>query len=79
MPGFEGAPENWLGVFDSYRTVPTYYSIITPTGVVRVIITPEVHTVLSNLRELAQLRSAAGGKHRARLPTQRAEVSLSPT
>jgi hypothetical protein len=58
MPSFEGAPDNWLGVFDSYRTVPPYYAISTATGVVHVTITPEVHTVLSNLRKLEGRRVA---------------------
>ncbi|WP_421376456.1 SNF2-related protein [Paraburkholderia sp. DD10] len=58
MPGFEGAPKNWLEVFDSYRTVPTRYDISAPEGIVQVLITPEVRTVLSNLRKLDGRRVA---------------------
>ncbi|SKC69640.1 SNF2-related protein [Paraburkholderia hospita] len=64
MPGFEGAPENWLKVFDSYRTVPARYDISTSEGIVQVLITPEVRTVLSNIRNL-EGRSVAGSRAEA--------------
>ncbi|PRZ55821.1 SNF2 family DNA or RNA helicase [Paraburkholderia fungorum] len=52
VPTFEGAPANWLEVFDSYPTVPGHYDISTPEGSVHVIVTPEVHTVLSSIRKM---------------------------
>lgn len=64
MPGFEGAPANWLDVFDTYRTVPPRYDISTPEGIVQVLITPEVRTVLSNLRKL-EGRRVAGSRAEA--------------
>jgi len=58
MPGFAGEPTNWLDVFDSYRTVPDRYDISTPEGIVQVLITPEVRTVLRSIRELDGRRVA---------------------
>jgi SNF2 family DNA or RNA helicase/Holliday junction resolvase len=52
VPTFEGAPANWLEVFDSYPTVPGHYDISTPEGSVHVIVTPEVRTVLSSIRKM---------------------------
>ncbi|WP_321910232.1 SNF2-related protein [Paraburkholderia sp. J11-2] len=52
IPTFEGAPANWLEVFDSYPMVPSHYDISTPEGSVHVIVTPEVHTVLSSIRNM---------------------------
>ncbi|CAJ7234983.1 ATP-dependent helicase protein [Burkholderia pseudomallei] len=65
MPGFEGAPENWLEVFDSYRnTVPLRYDVNTDKGIVQVLITPEVRTVLDNIRRLPG-RLVAGSRAEA--------------
>ncbi|WP_308142724.1 SNF2-related protein [Burkholderia pseudomallei] len=64
MPGFEGAPENWLDVFDSYQTVPQRYDISTDKGIVQVLITPEVRTVLDNIRRLPG-RLVAGSRAEA--------------
>ncbi|SAK95619.1 helicase SNF2 [Caballeronia glebae] len=52
IPTFEGAPENWLDVFDSYQAVPKHYDISTPEGIVNVLVTPEVNTVLSSIRKM---------------------------
>lgn len=64
MPGFEGAPENWLDVFDSYQNVPQRYDISTDKGIVQVLITPEVRTVLDNIRRLPG-RLVAGSRAEA--------------
>jgi hypothetical protein len=58
MPGFEGAPENWLDIFDSHRSVPEHYNISTREGVVHVIVTPEVRTVLDNIHRMPGRRVA---------------------
>jgi HJR/Mrr/RecB family endonuclease len=65
IPGFEGAPENWLEVFDSYRqSVPLRYDIPIDKGVVQVLVTPEVRTVLDNIRRLPG-RLVAGSRAEA--------------
>jgi hypothetical protein len=64
MPGFEGAPENWLEVFDSYQNVPARYDISTDKGIVQVLLTPEVRTVLDNIRRLPG-RLVAGSRAEA--------------
>jgi hypothetical protein len=66
MPGFEGAPDSWLEVFDSYRNVPPRYDIIgnNGKGSVQVIVTPEVRTVLENIRRLPG-RLVAGSRAEA--------------
>ncbi|KXU87123.1 hypothetical protein CR51_35910 [Caballeronia megalochromosomata] len=64
MPGFEGAPENWLDVFDSYQKVPQRYDISTDKGIVQVLISPEVRTVLDNIRRLPG-RLVAGSRAEA--------------
>jgi Holliday junction resolvase len=64
IPGFEGAPENWLDVFDSYTSVPGRYDISTPNGLVQVLVTPQVRTVLDNIRRF-EGRLVAGSRAEA--------------
>jgi hypothetical protein len=64
MPGFEGAPDNWLEVFDSYTSVPGRYDIATPQGLVQVLVSPQVRTVLDNIRRL-EGRRVAGSRAEA--------------
>lgn len=46
-PSFPGAPDNWLEVFDTCRDVPNRYDISTQDGILQVLMTPEVKTVLA--------------------------------
>lgn len=75
IPGFEGAPANWLEVFDSYRNVPTHYSVSTPEGMVHVIITPEVREALTALRNM-EGRRVAGSRAEAFLVNPRATLGI---
>lgn len=55
-PSFEGAPEDWLERFDAHRTVPDRYDIPTPDGILQVLITPQVKTVLQEIKRLPRRR-----------------------
>lgn len=63
-PTFEGAPSDWLERFDSIRTVPDRYDIVTSEGIVQVLITPQVKTVLQEVKRLP-LRRVAGSRAQA--------------
>ncbi len=58
QPGFQDAPHNWLEVFDAYREVPNRYDIPTRDGIVQVLITPEVKTVLGQIKRFDRRRIA---------------------
>jgi hypothetical protein len=49
-PWFEGAPSQWLDVFDRSPSVRDRYDLVTPEGIVQVMIAPEVRTVLTELK-----------------------------
>jgi hypothetical protein len=57
-PSFEGAPEDWLEVFDSRREVPDRYDIPTQDGIVQILITPEVKSVLQEIKRMPGRRVA---------------------
>lgn len=63
-PSFEGAPPDWLERFDRSREVLNRYDIATADGVVQVLITPQVKTVLSEIKRLP-LRRVAGSRAQA--------------
>lgn len=52
QPWFEGAPTHWLDAFDKAEQVRDRYDLVTPEGVVQVVITPEVGTVLRELKRM---------------------------
>lgn len=58
MPGFEGAPANWLATFDKMDKVPARYDISTEDGVVQVLITDKVRSVLEEIKRLKGRRLA---------------------
>ncbi len=60
IPSFQGAPENWLDVFDTRRPVPDLYNIPTPDGILQVLLSPHVKTVLENIKRLDGRRVAGG-------------------
>ena len=49
-PDFEGAPLKWLETFDRYGAVPERYDIPDGLGITQIIITPEVRSVLQEIR-----------------------------
>ncbi len=63
-PTFDGVPEGWLGRFDQERTVPDRYDVPTPEGIVQVLISPAVKTVLEEIKRLP-LRRVAGSRAQA--------------
>jgi hypothetical protein len=63
-PGFAGAPPDWLQAFDSSTEVRSRYDIVTPEGIVQVLITPKVRTVLQEVKRL-QGRRVAGSRAEA--------------
>jgi len=63
-PGFAGAPEDWLERFDSARDVLDRYDIVTPEGIVQVLITPQVKTILKEIKRLPS-RRVAGSRAQA--------------
>jgi len=63
-PLFSGAPPDWLERFDNAREVQDRYDIVTPEGIVQVLITPKVKTVLQEVKRLP-LRRVAGSRAQA--------------
>jgi Holliday junction resolvase len=63
-PMFAGAPPDWLDRFDNAREVLDRYDIVTPEGIVQVLITPQVKTVLQEIKRLPQ-RRVAGSRAQA--------------
>lgn len=64
LPSFAGAPGDWLERFDSARSVLDRYDIPTESGIVQVLITPAVRTVLEQIKRLP-LRRVAGSRAQA--------------
>lgn len=63
-PGFAGAPSGWLEAFDRSRDVRDRYDIVTPDGIVQVLVTPKVRTVLQEIKRLPG-RRVAGSRAQA--------------
>ena len=57
-PWFEGAPSHWLGTFDRSPQVRDRYDLVTPEGVVQVMVSDEVGTVLRELKRMPGRRVA---------------------
>jgi hypothetical protein len=64
QPSFEGAPSDWLEHFDRVTTVPERYNIPTAEGIVHVIVSPEVRTVLKEIKGFEN-RRVAGARAQA--------------
>jgi hypothetical protein len=58
QPGFDGAPERWLEIFDRLQDVPERYDIPDGNGIVHVMLSPEVRTVLREIRKMPGRRIA---------------------
>jgi hypothetical protein len=63
-PGFAGAPESWLDRFDRAPAVQDRYDITTEEGIVQVLISPTVRTVLEEIKRLPG-RRVAGARAQA--------------
>jgi hypothetical protein len=63
-PGFEGAPPTWLEHFDRFDDVQARYDITTPEGIVQVVISPKVRTVLEEVKRMPG-RRVAGARAQA--------------
>lgn len=57
-PWFEGAPSNWLEVFDRSAQVRDRYDLTTSNGIIQVMISPEVGTVLREVKRMPGRRVA---------------------
>jgi hypothetical protein len=57
-PSFKGAPDDWLQIFDSRSEVPNRYDIPTEGGIVQILITPQVKTVLQQIKQMPGRRVA---------------------
>ena len=59
LPGFEGAPSDWLTQFDRFNHVADRYDLPTRDGgLVQVVISPDVRTVLEQIKRLPARRIA---------------------
>lgn len=63
-PGFADVPAGWLEAFDRSRDVRHRYDIVTPDGIVQVLVTPKVRTVLQEIKRLPG-RRVAGSRAQA--------------
>lgn len=58
VPSFEGSPPEWLDLFDRRADVPNRYDVTTPNGIVQVLVTPAVRTVLQQVKRMPGRRVA---------------------
>lgn len=58
IPGFTGAPDEWLELFDRRTDVPARYDISTPDGIVQILVTDKVRTVLQEIKRMKGRRVA---------------------
>lgn len=58
IPGFDGVPDVWLAAFDQNSTVLPRYDLSMPEGIIQVLITPQVRTVLESIKRMPGRRVA---------------------
>ena len=58
QPTFDGAPESWLSTFDKADRVKERYDIVTPGGIVQILTTPQIRTVLGEIKRMPGRRIA---------------------
>lgn len=58
IPGFDGAPAKWLDAFQKAEDVPERYEVADGEGLTHVVISPEVRTVLREIRRMPGQRVA---------------------
>ncbi|MEI7968365.1 MAG: SNF2-related protein [Betaproteobacteria bacterium] len=64
QPTFDGAPEDWLSLFDKHHSVRPSYESPTRDGIVHIVISPAVRTVLEEIKRLPG-RRVAGARAQA--------------
>ena len=64
IPSFVGCPKEWLNQFDRFKKIPDCFDIPTPEGIVQVLVTPAVKTVLQQIKNMPS-RRVAGAKAEA--------------
>ncbi|GAB3369630.1 hypothetical protein GCM10027431_16740 [Lysobacter rhizosphaerae] len=63
-PAFAGAPDGWLAKFDAAQRVQDRYDLVTEEGIVQVLVTPQVRTVLEEIKRFP-MRRVAGSRAQA--------------
>jgi hypothetical protein len=58
IPGFDEAPPKWLDAFDRRADVPERYDVVSPEGIVQVLVTDKVRTVLQEIKRMEGRRVA---------------------
>lgn len=58
IPGFDEAPSNWLDAFDRRSDVPERYDVVSPEGIVQVLVSNKVRTVLQEIKRMEGRRVA---------------------
>jgi len=58
IPEFEGQPSNWIERFDSFNSVQERYEITDGAGLIHVLLSPEVKTVLREIKRMPGRRVA---------------------
>lgn len=52
IPGFDGAPHEWIANFDKFSRVQKLYNIPTDTGIIQVVVSDDVTSVLEAIKAL---------------------------
>ena len=58
IPSFPSAPDEWLAAFDRSSLVPGRYDLPTEHGIVQIVLSPEVKSVLQEIKKLPGRRVA---------------------
>lgn len=58
IPGFDGAPDQWLDTFDRFAEVQPQYQIAEGQGLIHIILPPEAQTVLREIKRMPGRRVA---------------------
>lgn len=64
-PYFDGAPNDWISQFDTFKFIPEHSDFPTPTGRTRVIFPEEIRDVLTVIKTQFDGRKVAGSKAEA--------------
>ena len=64
IPGFDGVPANWLKQFDRLSSVQDRYDVVTAEGIVQVLVSPQIKSVLEEIKRMPG-RRVAGARSEA--------------
>ena len=64
QPWFTGAPDSWLYHFDRAQNVRDLYQIVTDEGLIEILVTPKVKTVLRAIKGMPGRRTAGAAAER---------------